>query len=148
MIRRILVAVDDSPRAAAVFESAVALARLSGARMIVFRALAIPPEFPTAAATTGGDPLFPYLHEQALEALQGLVRGAPDVQCDVVVGESRRIARAILAAADEHDVDLVVIGSHGYDPIDRLLGTTAAKVVNLATRNVLVVHRAPPASTP
>jgi nucleotide-binding universal stress UspA family protein len=34
-----------------------------------------------------------------------------------------------------------VIGSHGYDLVDRLLGTTAATVVNSATRDVLVVHR-------
>ena len=36
--------------------------------------------------------------------------------------------------------DLIVLGSHGYHGLDRLLGTTAGKVVNLARRNVLVVH--------
>ena len=45
----------------------------------------------------------------------------------------------ICRAAREHAVDLIVIGSHGYGGIDRLLGTTAAKVVNHADRNVLVV---------
>jgi nucleotide-binding universal stress UspA family protein len=39
-------------------------------------------------------------------------------------------------------VDLIVIGSHGYDALDRLLGTTAAKVVNHADRSVLVVRAA------
>jgi nucleotide-binding universal stress UspA family protein len=37
-------------------------------------------------------------------------------------------------------VDLIVIGSHGYHGLDRVLGTTAARVSNLARRNVLVVH--------
>ena len=38
------------------------------------------------------------------------------------------------------DFDLIVIGSHGFGTIDRILGTTAAKVVNHAERNVLVVR--------
>ncbi len=37
-------------------------------------------------------------------------------------------------------MDLIVLGSHGYGGIDRLLGTTAAHVANRAERNVLVVH--------
>ena len=36
--------------------------------------------------------------------------------------------------------DLVVIGSHGYGGLDRLLGTTAAKVANRAPCSVLVVR--------
>lgn len=34
----------------------------------------------------------------------------------------------------------IVIGSHGHGGIDRVLGTTAAKLVNHADRNVLVVR--------
>jgi universal stress protein F len=48
--------------------------------------------------------------------------------------------RKILDAAEELDVDLIVMGSHGYEAVDRLLGTTAAQVANRAHRNVLVVH--------
>ena len=47
---------------------------------------------------------------------------------------------AICAAAREHDVDLVVVGSHGYEGVDHLIGTTAAKVVNHCDRSVLVVR--------
>ena len=48
--------------------------------------------------------------------------------------------RTICNSAKELGVDLVVIGSHGYSPIDHLLGTTAAKVVNHADRSVFVVR--------
>jgi nucleotide-binding universal stress UspA family protein len=34
----------------------------------------------------------------------------------------------------------VVLGSHGYSGFDRILGTTAAKVVNHCDRSVLVVR--------
>ena len=37
-------------------------------------------------------------------------------------------------------MDLIVLGSHGYHVLDRILGTTAARVANLAHRNVFVVH--------
>ena len=40
---------------------------------------------------------------------------------------------------------MIVLCSHGYGGIDRLIGTTASKVVNLADRSVLVV-RDPPSS--
>ena len=46
----------------------------------------------------------------------------------------------ICSVAKEEDVDLIVIGSHGYDILDRIVGTTAAKVVNHADRSVLVVR--------
>jgi nucleotide-binding universal stress UspA family protein len=46
----------------------------------------------------------------------------------------------ICRTARELDVDLIVIGPHGYRGLDRVLGTTAAKVVNHAARNVLVVR--------
>jgi len=47
---------------------------------------------------------------------------------------------SIVRTAGEVDADLIVVGSHGYTGVDRLLGTTAAKVVNHADRNVLVVR--------
>ena len=47
---------------------------------------------------------------------------------------------AICSHALEHDVDVIVIGSHDYRFLDRIVGTTAAKVVNHADRPVLVVR--------
>jgi nucleotide-binding universal stress UspA family protein len=38
---------------------------------------------------------------------------------------------------------LIVIGSHGFSGIDRLLGTTAGRVVNHADRSVIVVRDTP-----
>jgi nucleotide-binding universal stress UspA family protein len=38
------------------------------------------------------------------------------------------------------DVDLIVLGSHCYHGLDRVLGTVAAKVVNRADRDVFVVR--------
>ena len=47
---------------------------------------------------------------------------------------------AICDEAKKIKADLIVIGSHGYGTLDRILGTTAAKVVNHAECSVLVVR--------
>ena len=70
---------------------------------------------------------------------------ARDVPQDLV--EKLHIAigtpwQAICRAAVEDDVDLIVVGSHGYDTLDKVLGTTCAKIVNHADRAVLVVRAA------
>lgn len=49
--------------------------------------------------------------------------------------------RVILATADDLDVDLIVLGSHGYHGMDRILGTTAGRVANQARCDVLVIHQ-------
>jgi nucleotide-binding universal stress UspA family protein len=139
-MERILVAIDDSARAPHVLGTAVRLARLTSARLRVYRAIAVPPDFSPAGT---GNPLPRHLHDAAAEHIRDLLAAFLDVASDVVIDESHSPARAILAAADAFDADLVVIGSHGYDLIDRLLGTTAATVVNTAKRDVLVVHRRP-----
>jgi len=43
--------------------------------------------------------------------------------------------RAVVEAAVRERADLIVIGSHGYGGIDRLLDTTAAKIVDHANRS-------------
>jgi len=48
----------------------------------------------------------------------------------------------LCSVARDEQAELIVIGSHGYGGIDRLLGTTAARVVNHADCSVLVVRPA------
>lgn len=47
---------------------------------------------------------------------------------------------ALLAFLDEHDVDLIVLGSHGRRGVARLLGSVASGIVNAAECNVLTVR--------
>lgn len=54
----------------------------------------------------------------------------------------------ILAYATEHDIDLIVIGTHGRTGVKRaLLGSVAENVVRHAEIPVLTVHREPEEST-
>lgn len=141
MIARILVALDASPRAPGVLAAAAEIALRFGAKLTMFRALHVPPDFPPAAHVDHGDPLPQHLAKEAFASLEALADTLPEsvrpAASLVRVGQSWR---TILEVADEVDADLIVIGSHGYYGIDRVLGTTAGKVANLARRNVLVVH--------
>lgn len=147
MFHRILAAVDASERAPGVFNLAVSLARTSSARLYVLRAFTIPPEFPAAAAGSPTDPLIARSAGLAMHELSRLVAGAPQdvpIQPPIVrLGEPWKV---ILETAAERDVDLIVIGSHGYQGWDRVLGTTAGRIANVAERNVLIVHERKAAS--
>jgi len=141
MIARVLVAVDASPRAPHVVGAAAEIAARFGATLTLFRALSIPPDFPPAAHVGSSDALPAFLAKEALAGLDALIATLPaGVLAAAPIVRVGQSWRAILQVADELDVDLIVIGSHGYYGLDRVLGTTAGKVANLARRNVLVVH--------
>jgi nucleotide-binding universal stress UspA family protein len=79
-------------------------------------------------------------HEAALRQLQGAHLAGIDSKVAVV--EDHAAARAICDYATNHDVDLIVVGSHGRGGMERwLIGSVAERVVRHATVNVFVVRR-------
>ena len=138
-VRTILVALDESPRAPLVIATASMMARGLAARLFPIRVLVIPPQIPPAAHTHP-DGLQGFLEAEARDDLQKLMVTEPLVEFGTPIVTEGEPWRQILVAARDLDVDLVVVGSHRYHGIDRILGTTAAKVVNHADRNVLVVR--------
>jgi nucleotide-binding universal stress UspA family protein len=147
MFHKILAAVDASERAPAVFDIASELARTMGARLYVARAITVPPEFPAAAAGSPADPLVARMAAIAMQDMTTLIaRTSDDVAIQPPIVRLGVPWKVILEIADERDVDLIVMGSHGYHGWDRVLGTTAAKIVNVAQRNVLVVHEGQPSA--
>lgn len=141
MIRRVLVALDDSVRAPKVFQRAVEFARPSAAELILLRVAGVPQEFPASAAGNPPDALRAKMLEDAREELLSYVSNESELPTRIVVMAELSADRAIVAAAEKFDVDLIVIGNHGYHGVDRLIGTTAGYVVHLAKRDVLIVYR-------
>ena len=141
-MKKILVALDGSPREAGVLAASLDLAKRTDAKVLLFRAVGLPKDVPLEAFTMGPDDVARMLEKQAAADLERLSKSAPSGLVEgtrVLCGAPWAV---IEQAAKEADVDLIVIGAHGYGTLDRLLGTTAAKVVNHADRPVLVV-RAP-----
>ena len=62
-----------------------------------------------------------------------------DLAASALLHDGKRAHREILAAADQHAVDLIVIGRSGHTPLERiLLGSTVHHVLKLARCPVLV----------
>jgi universal stress protein F len=139
-MKKILVALDGSPRSQGVLDASLALTKLTGAKLLLFRGIGIPPTMPPHVWALQEGSLFDMLRHDA-DAY--LASAASQVPSELLVGTRVAIGspwQAICDAARGEKVDLIVIGSHGYSAVDRLLGTTAAKVVNHADRSVLVVR--------
>jgi len=139
-MKRILVALDRSPRADVVLATATAIARATGAELYLFHAVSIPVEVPPEAFTSSPTEL---VERWRADAVLDLERRGAAIEPRIVTHVLARAGSpwsAICASAREHDVDLIVIGSHGYDVLDHFIGTMASKVVNHADRSVLVVR--------
>ena len=143
MFSVILTAVDGSERSVGVLGTAAEIARRCNGRVHLYRSVSIPQEFP-AAARMPTDKLPAILVEEARRELQSIAAGYSDVVIEEpAMSDPPQAWRGILATGDRLNADLIVIGSHGYGGWDRVLGTTAANVVNRADRSVLVVHDRP-----
>ena len=139
---RILVGLDASPRADGVLKTAMEIARRAGGKLILFRAVGIPVEVPHEAYSMSPGAVAELLEREAKKYLDKLAATIPPellIKTMVHIGSPWD---AICHAADEQKADMIIIGSHGYSGLDRLIGTTAGKVVNHAKQSVLVV-RAP-----
>ena len=141
---RILVALDGSPRAPHVLETAIDIARRAGAHLALYRAVGIPAELPAVAFSRSPSDVAELLLGVARTYLIDLEKEVPP---ELRAGTSTSLAipwQGVCEAANRARADLIVVGSHGYGGIDRLIGTTAAKIVNHAETSVLVVKEHAP----
>jgi nucleotide-binding universal stress UspA family protein len=147
-MRTILAAIDGSIRAPGVLAQAIALARAQSARLDLVRAVGLPADVPQDFWKSTDESLLEVLEHRARDYLEKCFADVPPEtrgSIHVAVGVPWQ---AISHTAETLHADLVVLGSHGYGGVDRLLGTTAAKVVNHSPCSVLVVkeptgHAAP-----
>ena len=141
-MRRILVGLDGSPRERGVLLVAQELSERYAAELILFRAVGVPAELPPEIYL---DPVVSVLDvltakaraalESALQTLPASVRSRARLKLSIA-----NPWRAVCSAAAEEQVDLIVVGSHGYGTLDHVLGTNAARIVNHAPCSVLVVR--------
>lgn len=137
--RNVLVPTDGSECATAALDSAVDIVKASGATLHVLSVVDVTSlgvdvrsEFQTTALEEKANQVV----EEGTEAAE---RASVDSIVDnVVFGDS--IYRAIDSYIEEHDVDLVVMGTHGRTGINRyLLGSVTEKTVRRAAVPVLTV---------
>ncbi len=116
------------------------LADRLGGRLVLVRVVRLPPGIPAALLAFGDEEFRKFLLEHARTELQRIADALPDgIVADTVCCEGSP-ADMLCTVAKERHADLIVIGTHGYDRVDRVLGTTAARVSNLAPCSVMVVR--------
>lgn len=138
--RHILLATDFAPESRRVGERAVELAARYGARLSLLHVVDyVPLELSNDMMLAEPVDVDGRLVEEARESLDHLADdlGQGDAQRWVVLGST---GPEIKRTAEEHDVDLIVVGSHGRHGLALLLGSTANAVLHGAPCDVLAVR--------
>jgi len=135
MYDRILVPTDGSQTASAAMSAAVEIASRDGAEIHVLNVIN------TRYYDTSIDSAVEPLRERGERYVDALAELAADADVSVTTAiELGRPARVILEYVDDHDVDLVVMGTSGRGDLERrLLGSTTEHVVTHADVPVHVV---------
>ncbi len=132
-MKRILCPIDTSPCSDEALVHAIALARQNGALLDLLRVTEVPPAY------ADGLPVYSREAAEAATDREGL-RELP-VPADVRHEKHHRIGDAateILEFAQRHEVDLIVMGTHGRRGLGRMLfGSVAEKVLRQAPCPVL-----------
>ena len=133
MYRNILVPVDLSDLERG--KACLALARHVGGEDCKIKLLNVVEDIPAYVATELPSGILEQTAQETRAALQKMA--AADSNCTAEV-RSGRAHPVILAAADDMDADLIIVGSHKPGLRDYLLGSTAARVVRHSRCSVLV----------
>jgi nucleotide-binding universal stress UspA family protein len=146
MYDKILVAVDGSECSMVALDQARDLAETLGSTVYVVSVADVRLTFGESPAVGDAAHVVDYARQQAQSAVDaGLERLSADehgfqTESEVLVGIP---ASELIEYVDEHDIDLVVIGTHGRSGLDRLLlGSVAERVIRSSSAPVLVVRSA------
>jgi len=144
--QHVLMATDFSPHAAYALQRAVDIARRHGARLTLLHAVEDAVDYGGIYDPLAGGVGYPLVDTEltqiqmdgAQKRLEELAAGLdlPDVKTEVALGWPKD---AILSYAESHQVDLLVMGSHGRKGLARLLGSTTHAVLNNASCEALSV---------
>jgi nucleotide-binding universal stress UspA family protein len=143
MIKKILAPIDFSEAAIMLLQQANDIAEKFNARLTMVFVAEDPFQYSGLATETGIDPFDENIVQNARRQMKNFINENKDQL--TVEFESRVItghpAREIINYAAKEGIDLIIIGSHGYVGIDRMIfGSVAEKVIKLAPCPVLVIN--------
>jgi len=135
--KTILHATDFSDASLPALEQARKLARHHKAELHVLHVeVLLEARYPALAVDT-----LTFQREQSEQQFRALLSRTGDDEIIQATVKHARVPVAIAEYAERNRIDLIVVGSHGYSGIDRLLmGSEARKLIRHATTPVLVVR--------
>jgi len=138
--KHILACIDFSEHSTRSLAEVGEYARANGSRVTLVHVSDPQGFIPPQAVLEPPSALDEAAHEAELAKLRG--EHLADIEVELAVLEDHAPAKAICEYAEEHGVDLIVVGSHGRGGMERwLIGSVAERVVRHATMNVYVVRR-------
>lgn len=146
MFNRVLIPTDGSDAVRPAVETALNLAETYNATLHVLYVVDQPASVSgTGEGFTGLDNLLDELEEEGHRATDAIAARAKDSDIETKAAVRRGNPRDdILTYATEHDMDLIVMGTHGRTGVKRtLLGSVTEAVVRHSEIPVLTVHREP-----
>lgn len=147
-IRRVLVTLDGSALSETALDPALQLARLYGGETTLVRLIEYPNRTESVYLPDAVEAIEERLEQSRLAAHDELTRIATRLRSPGGEGGVALLSRVvihaaegILAAASDHDVDVIAIASHGRGGVPRLvLGSVTDKVLRGSDRPVLIVR--------
>ncbi len=137
MFKRILLATDGSPSIEKGVLYAGHVARLESAELIVLHVYEPPERY---ASYTGYDELVDQYRAVACalvdEVVQQLEQDGVPSRGELRIGTP---AEAIIAAAIEHDIDLIIMGTRGSSNLEDILGSVSLHVLRRSRCPVLQI---------
>jgi nucleotide-binding universal stress UspA family protein len=133
--KRILCPVDYSVHSIAAVNHAISITAKFGGRIILLNVF----ELPGATAITGvSDEVFDFEKKQLEDFARTYSIPDLDVQLHVNLGH---IGKEIIDTAIQNEADLIVMGSHGYSGLQRmLLGSTAEYILEHCKIPTLIIR--------
>ncbi len=138
-IENILVAIDTSNEANKVLESALELGHKFNASLSIIHVVEpVVTENSYDLITALPMEMDELLHKRADDFLKKLQQKfAPEAACTIETGS---VKTEVLRYASDHNIDLIVVGSHGRHGLALLLGSTANALLHGAPCDVYVVR--------
>lgn len=164
MFNKILVALDNSAHRQAVFESALALAQATQAKLMLAHVLSAYEEGSPGIPIRSYQAYYPVLEDstwrlyqkrwEEFEA-QGLAQLRRELDMANSIGVTAEFSQGsgepaptICSVADSWGADLIIVGSHGRKGLSELLlGSVSNYVMHHANCSVMVVHHQPGQTT-
>lgn len=142
---KVLIALDHSPASRHAARTAAQLLGPEGAELLALNVTGLPLSWSGVGYGFGAviplqiGALDAEAEAEQTEAMrrEALAAGLPDAEVEIASGD---VVHEICAAADRHEVDLIVVGSHDRGLLSRLVEPSVSQgVVRSSTRPVLVV---------
>ncbi len=142
-MKSLLVPVDFSDVTVRVIAAVEQLARAFGAKVWLLHCVTEKPVGSIVESVMPPDPevplseRFPKEYRRLMELVASMLKKGGDVEPIFLSGSA---VDMILAAADEHLVDLIVMGSHGHGALYELMvGTVTQSILHRGSRPTLII---------